>query len=515
MMAAMSAAEPGGSALVAFFHRPTTSTLVAAVLAVVVGWALHVRADWATRPAGDEPSGDRRPEPLDGGPIEPGTIEPGTIEPPAVVALLTNGYDAPNTAVTATALDLAARGWIRLTTIDGELAIVTRTNAGAGDSLLPFEQQVLNHLASRAFNDVISAGTLAISQQRLDRRWWLRFRRSVSAHASALGLSVRRYTPLELVPPGALAVIAIVASWVAARGGEETAISDSWRSRAVWVVTVVAAGALAWATAWRALGAAQRPTDLGRRRTGAWMGYRGRLRARIPAHANVLAPPAQQTALAHACVMGVATQVLDQLPVAPEDHRAAWSEAGGTPHVVRVRYPIRPGYGQHPAKIGVAGLIVLLLARWLRGFLERVGDEEALTSLLDRIPGQIDLVTTIADILAVICWIPILWGAWAVIAGVVDSVATRERIGAVVRARRPGEVLPPLLATVVKPFAERDRFSTYLAVDDGRRRSVSAWLANERSAAPQGAQARVRATPLLGYVRSSEPIGTAARTDAR
>ena len=35
--------------------------------------------------------------------------------------------------------------------------------------------------------------------------------------------------------------------------------------------------------------------------------------------------------------------------------------------------------------------------------------------------------------------------------------------------------------------------------------------ANERSAAPQGSQARVRATPLLGYVRASEPIGTATR----
>jgi hypothetical protein len=74
-------------------------------------------------------------------------------------------------------------------------------------------------------------------------------------------------------------------------------------------------------------------------------------------------------------------------------------------------------------------------------------------------------------------------------------------------------VLPHLLVSVVKPFAERDRFSTYLAVDDGKRRTVWAWLANERSAAPQGAQARVRATPMLGYVRSSEPIGTGARRE--
>ena len=114
--------------------------------------------------------------------------------------------------------------------------------------------------------------------------------------------------------------------------------------------------------------------------------------------------------------------------------------------------------------------------------------------------------------LAVVCWLPIMWGAWAIVAGAVDSIATRERLGAVVRARRPVEVLPPLLVSVVKPFAERDRFSTYLAVDDGKRTWVTAWLAGERSAAPQGAQARVRATPLLGYVRSSEPVGTATRS---
>lgn len=500
MMTVMFAVEHG--AIVAFFDRPSTSGLVVAVLLVATGWGLHVRAAWATRPDVGPPTGDRRPEPL----------ADGALEPPAVVALLTNGYDTPNTAVTATALDLAARGWIRLTTVDGELAVVTRGQPAANDSLRPFEQQVLNHIASRAFNDVISAGTLAVSQHRLDRRWWLRFRRSVAAHASAAGLSTRRYTALEIAPVGALAAVALIFWWTAGRGGDEIAIADSWVSRTIWLVVLVAIAALGWVTSTRALGSAQRPTELGRQRTAAWLGHRTRLRDRIPAHANVLAPPPQQIALAHACVMGVATQVLDQLPAAPEDHRVAWSEAGGTAHVVRVHYPIRPGYGQHPVKVGVGGLVVLLLARWLQGFLRRVGDGESLTSLLERVPGQVDLLTTIADVLAAACWLPIVWGAWAVIAGAVDSVATRERIGAVVRARRPGEVLPPLVATVVKPFAERDRFSTYLAVDDGRRSWIAAWLANERSAAPQGAQARVRATPLLGYVRSSEPIGTATRT---
>lgn len=494
--------EPG--ALVAFFHRPSTPLLVVAVVAGLAGWAWHVWVGQLRRPDDVVADGDRRPEPLDGHPLEP----------PAVVALLTNGYEVPNTAVTATALDLAARGWIRLSSVDGEVAAVTRGNPHEGDSLLAFEQQVLNHLAAQAFNDVVSAGTLAIAQHRLDRRWWLRFRRAVAAHAAATGLSERRFDATALVPPAGLVAVGLVTWWSAARRGAEVALADSWLSRSIWVLTLGLLAALGWATVERAIGAAQRPTDLGRDRTAAWIGYRGRLRRRIPAHATVLSPPPQQLALAHACVMGVAVQVLDELPVAPEDHRVAWSEAGGTPHVVDVGYPVRPGYGQHPAKIGVTGLVVLVAARWLQGLLRDVGDGEALTSLLDRIPGQLDLVTTTADVIAVICWLPIVWGVWAVIAGAVDSVATRERVGAVVRTRRPADVLPPLLVGIVTPFAERDRFSTYLAVDDGRRRRVTAWLANERSAAPQGTQARVRATPLLGYVRSSEPAGTATRTTA-
>lgn len=500
MMADMSVVEHGGA--LAFLHRPTTTTLALAIVCAVIGWLLHAYVEWRTRARPEPPGPARRPQPLDG----------DLLEPPAVVALLTNGYDTPRTAVAATALDLAVRGWIRFTTVDGELVIVTRGNAASGDSLLPFEQQVLNHLAARAFNDVTSAHTLAASHHRLDRRWRLRFDRAVAGESNRLGLSTRRYTPLELAPGTVASAVGLIAIWFGARGGDEIAIADSWKSRAIWVVALIALAALAWGTVNRAIGSAQRPTDLGSARTAAWMGYRQRLRERIPSHASVLAPPAQQTALAHACVMGVAEQVLEELPAAPEDHRTAWSEAGGTPHIVRVHYPVRPGYGQHPWKVGAAGVVVFFLARWVRGFLGRVSDGEALESLFDRVPGQVDLIEKIAEVIAVVCWLPIAWGAWAIIAGAIDSVATRERLGSVVRARRPVEVLPPVFVSVVKPFAERDRFSTYLAVDDGKRAWVTAWLANERSAAPQGAQARVRATPLLGYVRSSEPVGTATRS---
>jgi hypothetical protein len=370
---------------------------------------------------------------------------------------------------------------------------------------------VLSHLMSRAFNDVSSAGTLALSQHRLDRRWRTRFGHSVGAHAQALGLTVRRFEWPSVAPGAIASAVGLIALTYSLTRGTDVAVSDSWKSRSFALLVLGAIVALGWATLSRAVASDQRATPLGAARATAWLGFRGRLRDRIPPEATVLAPPAQQSALAIACVMGVAEQVLDQLPVAPEDPRYAWSEAGDRAHIARIRYPIRPGYGQHPVKVAAIGVVVLLLARWLQLFLQRLSDGEALTGLLERIPGQVELIESIAAVLAALCWLPLAWAAWSIVAGAIDSVATRVRVGLVVRTRRPSDVVP--YAAIVNPFVDRDRFASYLAVDDGRRPSVVAWLATERTSAPQGAQARVRATPLLGFVRSSEPVGTATRLD--
>lgn len=80
--------------------RPAGPALAVAMIAALAGWALSAFADRSTQPPAPEPTGDRRPAAPDG----------GTLEPPAVVALLTNCYDVPKSAVTATVLDLAARG---------------------------------------------------------------------------------------------------------------------------------------------------------------------------------------------------------------------------------------------------------------------------------------------------------------------------------------------------------------------------------------------------------------------
>ena len=89
-------------------------------------------------------------------------------------------------------------------------------------------------------------------------------------------------------------------------------------------------------------------------------------------------------------------------------------------------------------------MVVLLAARWLQGFLNRLSDGKELTSLLDRVPGQIDLIEGIAAVLAALCWLPLIWAAWSILAGLVDCVATRVRIGLVAAyppAQRRGPVL--------------------------------------------------------------------------
>ena len=478
-------------------QRPSTTALAAAVVATLTAWAAEIWAERSTATPRIEPVGDRRPERTG-----------GAAETPAVVALLTNGFRVPSSAVTATVLDLAARGWLRVTVVDDELAVVTTGQGAAGDSLRPYEQQVLNHVTSRAFNGMVSAGTLAVSQHRLDRRWRNRFGLAVAEHARTLGWCRRRYDLVQTVPAIVLGSAALVAWVYAVTRGTDAAFDASWRPRAVALAVLVALVALVRDLVIRITGSDQVATQAGRERAALWLGYRRRLRSRIPDDATVLAAPHQQAALAHACVMGVAEQVHEQLPVAPEDERWAWSEAGSEPRVVRVRYPVRPGYGQHPLRVAAVGVVVLVVARWVQGFLRRVSDGEALVSLLDRVPGQIELIEGLASFLSVLCWLPIAWAAWSVVAGAVDLIATRERIGLVVRAPRPSDVVP--YAHALRPFSDRDRFTTYLAVDDGERRSVTAWLASERSAAPRGAQARVRATPMLGFVRSSEPVGTAA-----
>lgn len=479
--------------LLAFFTRPDGGSLWWSILLLAVTIALLVYASLATRPprlAASAPS-----------------AELGA-ESPAVASLLTNGFVVTPAAAVATLLDLVARGWLRIEHIEHEVVLLTDRRGREGDSLKGYEQQVLNHihkLTAGTLTGVSGAG-VEIAGLRLPRRWWRRFTRSVVADARRQHLSKRRWHALAIGPPAILCTLSGLMWWRAMRTGDEVAVVDSLTARGFGFAVGLAILVVALRIIKRIRSHAQRPTAHGLVRAEHWMCVRAWMAPRGFEGTSAVAANSSSRALAYAAAMGLAERAADELPIVPEDDRLAWSNATGEWHVVRVRYPFRPGYGRHPALMLAVGLAAGAALIALQRVLLDIARGDRFLSVLDDFPDQIDLIQDIALVLAAILVAPLLWMAWLVIAGAFDLFSTVERQGVVVRARRPQRVVP--FPRLLRPFARRDRFALFIAVDDGRSDRLSAWLSNERTAVPQGARARVKATPVLGYVRKSEPIGT-------
>jgi hypothetical protein len=479
--------------LLAFFTRPDAASLWWSVLLLAATLGLLVYAGIATRPprlAASAPS-----------------AELGS-ESPAVASLLTNGFVVTPAAAVATLLDLVARGWLRIEHTEHEVVLLTDRRGREGDALKGYEQQVLNHIHKMTAGTLtgVSGAGVEIAGLRLPRRWWRRFTSSVVADARRQRLSKRRWNAVALGPPIVTCVLAGLFWWRAIRSGDDVAVVDSLASRGVGVAVGIAVLVVAMRIVRRMRSFAQRPTDRGLVRAEHWLCVRAWMAPRGFEGTSAIAANSSSRALAYAAALGLAERAADELPVVPEDDRLAWSNATGEWHVVRVRYPFRPGYGRHPALMLMAGILVGAGLIALQRLLLDVARGDRFLSVLEDFPDQIDLVQDIALVIAAVLIAPMLWMAWLVVAGAFDLFSTVDRQGVVVRARRPQRVVP--FPRLLRPFARRDRFALFIAVDDGRSDRVSAWLSNERTAVPQGARARVRATPVLGYVRRSEPIGT-------
>lgn len=474
-----------------FAPTPGGSMMVIALLLTAGGWAAMW---WAERTAA---------------PPRPDSVgKSGALrrESPAVVNLLTNDATATAAGMRATVIDLAARGWLRILPPeeDDELARV-RPSSGAydGDSLLPHERLVLQHVLARFTTDrAIPARHLAVD---IRGSWWRRFAGLVGDEAKRSGLVRRRWTPALLAAPAGLALLALFA-WLGSRSGrDDVAVIDSLERRFVSLATLIALIALIVHVVRKAIGDELTHTDAGLAATGRWLAVRQRL---VEGGFTLMAPSSNETGdrrLAYATAMCLAEGAAVELPLAREDHRRAWSSVGGSGRLVRVRYPWRPVYGVNPVVALVGGLVALFVGLRLRRFFGDVARGEALDSLYERFSQQDWLIADIATGLTALTFVPILLGLWATVAGAADVFNTVERTGVVLRARRPPEV-SPLPRGVVRRL-ERDRYSLFVALDDGSSDTITAWRASERTAVPQGADATVAASPLLGYVRRSTPIG--------
>ena len=221
-----------------------------------------------------------------------------------------------------------------------------------------------------------------------------------------------------------------------------------------------------------------------------------------------LAPSSQEIGdrrLAYATAMCVAEGAAVELPLAREDHFRAWSSVGGHARLVRVTYPSRIGFGLAPYVVIAIGIVMFVAGSRLRAWSDDVARGEAFDWIYEQLPEQHWLITDVATAITILAFVPILIGVWLVLAGIVDLMSTVERTGIVVRARRPVEVsgLPRRLRRLL----DRDRYRVYVAIDDGTADTIAAWRANERTAVPQGARATVRASRVLGRVRSATPVG--------
>lgn len=471
---------------------PSTGLLVVATLAVVVGFiTLRVTA---ARIAPPRPRSASRAGPL-------------RSEPPAVVNLLSNDATLTAAGFRATMIDLAARGWLRILPPDDEDELARVRPAAAafeGDSLLPHERLVLQHVLARYTSErAIPARYLAVDVR---SSWWRRFNRLVTDEATRRGLVRRRWGARELALPIALAVGSLGLWWLAASGGNtDTAVIDSIERRVVSIIVLVAAIALVAEVADRLRHPLLTHTDDGVAATEAWLAVRVRLvgagMARLPP--SSIEPGDRR--LAYATAMCVAEAASVELPLAREDHFRAWSSMGGEARLVRVVYPHRIGYGLHPFVAIGGGLVLTFVGMRARRFFEDVARGDALGSVYERFPEQTDLIANIAVGLTALSWLPILIGLLMALGGAVDGFATIRRTGVVLRARRPAEVSP--LPRAIRKWLERDRYSLYIAVDDGSSDTIRAWRCSERTAVPQGARATISATPVLGHVRSAAPVG--------
>ncbi len=481
-----------GAAWDVFSAAPSVAGLVVAIVlavaAAIMLWFLerHVAPD--------------RPEPA-------ATADELRRESPAVVNMLANDATLTASGFRATVIDLAARGWLRLlppADDDDDLGRVRPTaTAYEGDALLPHERLVLQHVMARFTTDqAIPARFLAVDVR---GGWWRRFRSLVADDAVQAGLLRRRWSVVLLLGPTALIAVAAVVLWASRSGDADIAVVDSIERRLWFFGALIALLGLGYRVARHVIDRPYTHTEAGIAATRQWLAVRQEL---VEAGYGPMAASSLDVgdrSLAYAAAMCLADGAAVELPLAREDHHRAWSSVGAHARLVRVKYPTRLGYGLHPVVAMVSGLVATFVGLRLRRLFSDAARGDAFESLYDRFPEQDWLIADVSTGLAVLSFIPILAGVFIALAGAADVFGTVERTGVVLRARRPAEVAP--LPRFVRRRIERDRYTLFVAIDDGTSDTVVAWRAGERNAIPQGANATVRATPVLGYVRRAVPVG--------
>jgi hypothetical protein len=428
-------------------------------------------------------------------------------ESPAVVDLLTGGFEVDDDSVPATVVHLAARRWFTIEDYGPDTIIRTRTLRPTNDSLQPYERRVLDHIEHHAIDTVVPTRVLTIGPEGVSDRWFRGFAKEVTHHAQRLGLCVDRWSWGHRGLAWLLVAFALVPAWIIADNSETTDDSAEWVTLgnialgAAFVVAV-ALGILAWRTT--RLGA-QRDTPAGAAAASHWLGVRDFYRNTGEFTDKSAASVAiWDQHLAYATAMGLAQKVQRQIPFETEHDRHAWSRATGQWRRVKVSYhTMRPGWGRHPAWMAVTGLflcavwsVVAYGAIWVANFSWRDDVDEYYT-LTARQERWISLGATTAAVFALACAALMVM---RFVFGCADLFRTRAVEGELVRRRERGggdDSTPTYHLAVDTATATNRVDDTILAY------RVRSELYHQTA---QGSRVRLVVTPLLGYVKSVETL---------
>lgn len=415
-------------------------------------------------------------------------------EPPAVANLLVNRWRVSRPAVAATVLDLAARHLLGVEQYGDEFVIRVRENRLDGQRLNAYEQQLFDHIRTRATGGSAPVQALALGEEVDANRFWKRFRAAVVDDARKRGLARTRWSPRDWTLIGgtlALALGLFALAFGVAHLAEDTGSGRGHFDRWDWFYLAVGA----W-LAIMALIASQRDlrgTDKGVAACSRWLGVRNYLRG---TSAFDDAPAAAVTIwernLSYAAALGVAHDAVHDLPFDAEDPGTAWSRSTGMWREIRVSYPTRFDFGRRPLWVALSGLaravfwggigfvVIPVVAQVLWDAVDSgVGDQGT--------RGERFLVLFFLagfGALGLYCAFRFLGGVIRLYRGGLDLTQRREIEGYVVKVHQ-GRV----------------------ALDDGKASETVAWFQPQGAPSlPLGTKLWIEVTPHLWYVRDLRRI---------
>ncbi|MCC7363301.1 MAG: DUF2207 domain-containing protein [Dehalococcoidia bacterium] len=300
----------------------------------------------------------------------PPTTELGP-ESPAIANLLVNRWKVTRAALPATIVDLAARRILGLEDYAGGRHVVRiRSNQPEGESLTRYEAQLLTLVQKRATGGSCPVEALDPGGEAESKRFWDRFSGSVRDEAKKRGLARGRWTHQDRLYVGiplAVCLALLASAFSLAHLGKTAEPTDDDLGPMAWYI----GAGIAWVAvlAYFSRSSALRDTPEGRAAAARWLGVRRHLQAST---AFGEAPPGAvaiwERYLAFAAAFGIAHTTARALPFEDDDPNTGWSRYRGQWQQIRIDYPKRWGFGQHPAKIFLQGLGITAAAGFV-GFL--------------------------------------------------------------------------------------------------------------------------------------------------